>query len=221
MATRRNRRTRAGKEQTTERLLALSQIALESTAQGVCAYNADSRVVLFNARYLALFNMSSDVIRPGLTYRDVLEHSASRGNFAPAAAEQLVCETALWSRQERPSNEATIAILHQLPALGISVRMDDFRVGYSSLGYLRKFPFDNIKIDRCFIGALGDNNESAATVRTIATLGSNLGVETTAEGIETAAQLALVREAGCTAAQGFYYFTPRVRRPTCSRSWRR
>jgi len=48
--------------------------------------------VLFNAHYLALFNMPSDVIRPGLTYRDVLAHSASRGNFAPAAAEQLVCE---------------------------------------------------------------------------------------------------------------------------------
>jgi len=97
--------------------------------------------------------------------------------------------------------------------------MDDFGVGYSSLGYLRKFPFDNIKSDRCFIGARSDNNESAATVRTIATLGSNLSVETTAEGIETAAQLARVREAGCTAAQGFY-FTPRVRRPTCSRSSR-
>ena len=98
--------------------------------------------------------------------------------------------------------------------------MDDFGVGYSSLGYLRKFPFDNIKSDRCFIGARSDNNESAATVRTIATLGSNLSVETTAEGIETAAQLARVRGAGCTAAQGFYFTPPRVRRPTCSRSSR-
>jgi len=86
--------------------------------------------------------------------------------------------------------------------------MDDFGVGYSSLGYLRKFPFDNIKSDHCFIGARGDNNESAATVRTIATLGSNLSVETTAEGIETAAQLARVRGAGCTAAQGFYFTPP-------------
>lgn len=106
-------------------------------------------------------------------------------------------------------DEATIAILHQLRALGLSVSMDDFGVGYSSLGYLRKFPFNKIKIDRSFIGALGYNNESAAIVRTIATLGSNLGVETTAEGIESAAQLALVREAGCTAAQGFYFSPPR------------
>ena len=106
-------------------------------------------------------------------------------------------------------DEATIAILHQLRALGVSVSMDDFGVGYSSLGYLRKFPFDKIKIDRSFIGALGGDNESAAIVRTIATLGSNLGVETTAEGIETAEQLRLVREAGCTAAQGFYFSRPR------------
>jgi EAL domain-containing protein (putative c-di-GMP-specific phosphodiesterase class I) len=106
-------------------------------------------------------------------------------------------------------DEATIAILHQLSALGISISMDDFGVGYSSLGYLRKFAFNKIKIDRSFVGALGDNNESAAIVRTIATLGSNLGVESTAEGIETAVQLALVREAGCTAAQGFYFSPPR------------
>jgi EAL domain-containing protein (putative c-di-GMP-specific phosphodiesterase class I) len=106
-------------------------------------------------------------------------------------------------------DEATIAILHQLRALGVRVSMDDFGVGYSSLGYLRKFPFDKIKIDRSFVGALGDNNESAAIVRSIATLGTSLGVETTAEGIEIAAQLALVREAVCTAAQGFFFSPPR------------
>jgi diguanylate cyclase (GGDEF)-like protein len=106
-------------------------------------------------------------------------------------------------------DETTIAILHQLRALGVGVSMDDFGVGYSSLGYLRKFPFDKIKIDRSFVGALGDNDESAAIVRTIANLGSNLGVETTAEGIETAEQLALVREAGCTEAQGYYFSRPR------------
>jgi diguanylate cyclase (GGDEF)-like protein len=122
----------------------------------------------------------------------------------PKRLELEITENALMEE-----DEATIAILHQLRALGVSVSMDDFGVGYSSLGYLRKFPFDKIKIDRSFVGALGDNNESAAIVRTIATLGSNLGVETTAEGIETAEQLKLVREAGCTEAQGFYFSRPR------------
>jgi diguanylate cyclase (GGDEF)-like protein len=122
----------------------------------------------------------------------------------PKRLELEITENALMEE-----NEATIAILHQLRALGVSVSMDDFGVGYSSLGYLRKFPFDKIKIDRSFVGALGDNSESAAIVRTIATLGSNLGVETTAEGIETAEQLKLVREAGCTTAQGFFFSRPR------------
>jgi diguanylate cyclase (GGDEF)-like protein len=122
----------------------------------------------------------------------------------PKRLELEITENALMEE-----DDATIAILHQLRALGVCVSMDDFGVGYSSLGYLRKFPFNKIKIDRSFVGALGDNNESAAIVRTIATLGNNLGVETTAEGIETAEQLALVREAGCTAAQGFYFSRPR------------
>jgi EAL domain-containing protein (putative c-di-GMP-specific phosphodiesterase class I) len=73
---------------------------------------------------------------------------------------------------------------------------------------LRKFPFDTIKIDRSFVGSLGESQESGAIVRTIASLGANLGVETTAEGVETAEQLELVRQAGCTAVQGFYISKP-------------
>jgi diguanylate cyclase (GGDEF)-like protein len=122
----------------------------------------------------------------------------------PRRLELEITENALMQE-----DDATIAILHQLRTLGVRVSMDDFGVGYSSLSYLRKFPFDKIKIDRSFVGALGENNESAAIVRTIASLGVNLGVETTAEGIETAEQLALVREAGCTGAQGFYFSRPR------------
>jgi EAL domain-containing protein (putative c-di-GMP-specific phosphodiesterase class I) len=86
--------------------------------------------------------------------------------------------------------------------------MDDFGVGYSSLSYLRKFPFDKIKIDRSFIGTLGESSGSEAIVRTIASLGANLGMETTAEGIETPEQLELVRQAGCTEAQGYHFSRP-------------
>jgi EAL domain-containing protein (putative c-di-GMP-specific phosphodiesterase class I) len=73
---------------------------------------------------------------------------------------------------------------------------------------LRKFPFDKIKIDRSFIGTLGESSGSEAIVRTIASLGANLGMETTAEGIETGEQLELVRKAGCTEAQGFHFSRP-------------
>jgi len=86
--------------------------------------------------------------------------------------------------------------------------MDDFGTGYSSLSYLRSFPFDKIKIDRCFIKGLGHNSESDAIVRAVAGLADNLGMTTTAEGVETREQLDLVRRLGCTDVQGFFYSRP-------------
>ncbi|GLR83930.1 PAS-domain containing protein [Bradyrhizobium iriomotense] len=127
----------------------------------------------------------------------------AEAGLAPHRLELEVTETALLD-----DSEATIEILHQLRALGVRVSLDDFGVGYSSLSYLRKFPFDRIKIDRSFVGTLGESPESVAIVRTIASLGSVLGVETTAEGVETADQLDFVRECGCTAVQGFYFGKP-------------
>jgi diguanylate cyclase (GGDEF)-like protein len=123
--------------------------------------------------------------------------------LAPDRLELEITESALLQ-----NDAATIAILHQLRALGIRVSMDDFGIGYSSLSYLRQFPFDKIKIDRSFVGTLGESAGSEAIVRTIASLGANLGMETTAEGIETPEQLELVRQAGCTEAQGFHFSRP-------------
>ncbi|MBC9878783.1 EAL domain-containing protein [Bradyrhizobium sp. INPA01-394B] len=127
----------------------------------------------------------------------------AEAGLPPQRLELEVTETALLD-----DSEATIGILHQLRALGVRVSLDDFGVGYSSLSYLRKFPFDRIKIDRSFVGTLGESPESVAIVRTIASLGSVLGVETTAEGVETAEQLDFVRECGCTAVQGYYFGKP-------------
>jgi len=127
----------------------------------------------------------------------------AEAGLPPQRLELEVTETALLD-----DSEATIEILHQLRALGVRVSLDDFGVGYSSLSYLRKFPFDRIKIDRSFVGTLGESPESVAIVRTIASLGSVLGVETTAEGVETAEQLDFVRECGCTAVQGYYFGKP-------------
>jgi predicted signal transduction protein with EAL and GGDEF domain len=104
--------------------------------------------------------------------------------------------------------EANLKTLHDLRALGISISMDDFGTGYSSLSYLRSFPFDRIKIDRCFVSNLGSGSESAAIVKAIAGLAENLGMTTTAEGVETQQQLDRVRELGCTDVQGYFYSRP-------------
>ena len=89
--------------------------------------------------------------------------------------------------------DATLATLHQLRELGIQIAMDDFGTGYSSLSYLRRFPFDRIKIDQSFVRELGEQPDCMAIVRAVATLGSDLGMAITAEGVET---LPTARHAG-------------------------
>jgi diguanylate cyclase (GGDEF)-like protein len=122
--------------------------------------------------------------------------------LAPRRLELEITEAVLLQ-----DDEATVSALHQLREFGIRISMDDFGTGYSSLSYLRSFPFDRIKIDRSFIQD-GATRDSAAIIRAIAGLGASLGIATTAEGVETAEQLELVRRAGCTEYQGFYYSAP-------------
>jgi EAL domain-containing protein (putative c-di-GMP-specific phosphodiesterase class I) len=107
------------------------------------------------------------------------------------------------------NTEATVAALHQLRHLGVKISMDDFGTGYSSLSYLRRFPFDKLKIDRCFISDLSPHDQNGiAIVRSVAALAKTLGMITTAEGVETAEQVELVRKIGCTEVQGFYFGRP-------------
>ena len=106
------------------------------------------------------------------------------------------------------NDDATVTMLHQLRALGVRIAMDDFGTGYSSLSYLRSFPFDKIKIDRSFIKDVERNRDSAVIIKAIASLGASLGIETTAEGIETEEQLDIVRRAGCTEMQGYLASRP-------------
>ncbi len=97
--------------------------------------------------------------------------------------------------------DATLDQLRALKRLGVQVSLDDFGTGYSSLTQLRSFPFDRVKIDRSFA-------DDAAVVRAVAALGASLGMRTTAEGVETAAQLRRLREEGCTEAQGYLLGRP-------------
>ena len=101
------------------------------------------------------------------------------------------------------------AVLNELQALGIRVAMDDFGTGYSSLSYLQKFPLDKIKVDRSFMNRLEKDVQSRALLKAIIALGNELDMTTTAEGIETSAQLAILNEMGCNQGQGFY-FSPAV-----------
>ena len=103
------------------------------------------------------------------------------------------------------NTERTLATLHRLRELGAKISMDDFGTGYSSLSYLRSFPFDKIKIDRCFISGLTHGEDSRAIVQAISGLARNLGIMTTAEGVETQQQLEQVKSLGCTEMQGYLF----------------
>jgi diguanylate cyclase (GGDEF)-like protein len=107
------------------------------------------------------------------------------------------------------NSDTTLATLHQLRQLGVRISMDDFGTGYSSLSYLRSFPFDKIKIDRCFISGLAAGDDSVAIVLAIAGLAKQLGMATTAEGVETRQQLQQVKALGCSEMQGFLFSAPR------------
>jgi diguanylate cyclase (GGDEF)-like protein len=102
-----------------------------------------------------------------------------------------------------------LATLHQLRDIGAHIALDDFGTGYSSLNYLRKFPFDKIKIDQSFVRELLSDKSCLAIVRAVVDLSTSLGVVTTAEGVETAAQLELLRREGCDEVQGYFFSAPR------------
>jgi diguanylate cyclase (GGDEF)-like protein len=105
-------------------------------------------------------------------------------------------------------SESVMETLHALKDLGVQISMDDFGTGYSSLSYLRSFPFDKIKIDQSFVRDMSGDNDSVAIVRAVAGLGRNLGMSTTAEGVETDQQLEHLRDEGCSEVQGYLFSRP-------------
>jgi diguanylate cyclase (GGDEF)-like protein len=104
--------------------------------------------------------------------------------------------------------EPTLATLHELREMGVRIAMDDFGSGYSSLRYLRSFPFDKIKIDRAFMQGSSDEGRSMSIINAMIALGRSLGISTTAESIETEEQLEAVRREGCEEVQGFLFSPP-------------
>jgi len=105
-------------------------------------------------------------------------------------------------------SEAVLAILHELRATGVRIALDDFGTGYSSLSYLRSFPFDKLKIDQSFVREMVHRADCLAIVTSVLGLARELGMDTTAEGVETEEQLAQLRETGCTEVQGFLFDRP-------------
>jgi diguanylate cyclase (GGDEF)-like protein len=138
---------------------------------------------------------------PGLMR--VIVGALATSGLHPTRLEIEITETVLLHNKE-----ATLAVLHQLRALGIRIAMDDFGTGYSSLTYLQSFPFDKIKIDRSFVKDITESTGSLNIVRAVAALANGLGMMATAEGVETREQLDRIASEGCTEMQGFLFSKP-------------
>jgi diguanylate cyclase (GGDEF)-like protein len=104
-------------------------------------------------------------------------------------------------------DEAALTMLQQLRAVGVRIALDDFGTGYSSLSYLQRFPFDKIKIDRCFVNDIAKAEGSSSIVQAVINIARSRNITTTAEGVETEQQREMLLSLGCTEMQG-YLFSP-------------
>jgi diguanylate cyclase (GGDEF)-like protein len=147
-------------------------------------------------------NVSPVQFRHG-NFTETVQAALARSGLDPNRLELEVTEGILLN----DTNE-TLGILSILRDMGVRIAMDDFGTGYASLGYLQKFRFDKIKIDKTFINQLGKNQNSAAIVRAVVGLSEALGLTANAEGVETDEQIALLRAYGCQEVQGFHYWAP-------------
>lgn len=125
--------------------------------------------------------------------------------LAAAGVESQRLELEITETVIMTQDQSNIDLLNRIRSLGVKFALDDFGTGFSSLNYLRSFPFDKIKIDRCFVEEVVSRKDCQAIIRAVADLASSLGMVTTAEGVECEEQLAQVRLAGCKQVQGHLF----------------
>jgi diguanylate cyclase (GGDEF)-like protein len=131
--------------------------------------------------------------------RDILEETHVEAKYLKLEiTESAVMENA----------EMAARLLNRLKELGVQLSIDDFGTGYSSLSYLHRFPVNTLKIDRSFVGRIGEAAENIEIVRTVISLAENMGMEVVAEGVETLSQLTQLRKLNCQYGQGYLFSRP-------------
>jgi len=134
---------------------------------------------------------------------DVVICALVESGLPPQRLELEITETVILANDTAPW-----ATLRQLKGLGVSIVLDDFGTGYSSLSYLTMFPFDKVKIDKSFTQNMTRRASCAAIISSALAIGRDLGMSTTAEGVETKAQFEILRANGVTFVQGFLFGKP-------------
>jgi diguanylate cyclase (GGDEF)-like protein len=146
-------------------------------------------------------NLSPRQFNDGLVER--IERCLAQSGLEPTALELEITERLLMS-----DSETVLPMLSALNAMGVRISVDDFGTGYSSLSYLKRFPLHNLKIDRSFVAGLPDHRDSIAITQAVVAMAHSLGMNVTAEGVETAEQAAFLRAIDCDKQQGYLYSRP-------------
>ncbi|MBW4488228.1 MAG: EAL domain-containing protein [Trichocoleus desertorum ATA4-8-CV12] len=134
---------------------------------------------------------------------EIVARTLAESQLSPEFLELEITETTVMQNAD-----STCEVLHDLEKMGVSLAMDDFGAGYSSLGYLKKFPLHTLKIDQSFIRDLSINSQDAAIVSAVIALGQGLNLNVIAEGVETQAQLERLRSLQCQTIQGYLLSPP-------------
>ena len=148
-------------------------------------------------------NVSRAELAQGARLLRCVHDALNAANLPPQSLQLEVTE-----REVMRDPAASLALMHQLREIGVRLAMDDFGTGTSSLGCLREYPFDVIKIDRSFINGLSAGPDTLAVIHATITLVENLGKSSVGEGVETAEQLAILQSLGCHYAQGYFLGRP-------------
>ena len=173
-------------------ICAIGDWVLQTACAEAASWNSDVSVAV---------NASPKQFETGIFARSIANALESSG-LPPHRLEIEITESLLLG-----DGGAVVATLNAIHDMGVGLVLDDFGTGYASLSQLSRFCFDKIKIDRSFI-SMSEAPQNSAIVRSIAALGTSLGIPTTAEGVETVTQLEQVRAHGCTSVQGYYFSKP-------------
>ncbi len=174
-------------------IIRLGEWVLRRACEDAAGWDTQDKVAV-NMSALQL----TQVELPRIVHQTLLETG-----LPPHRLEIELTETAILEDRDR-----SLHVLRQIKALGVKVALDDFGTGYSSLEILRSFPFDKIKLDRFFMSEIEVSRESRALVRSVLSLGKSLSIPVLAEGVESAAQLSILKEEGCDEIQGFLLGRP-------------
>ena len=188
-------------------IVPLSRILLDKSCRGLLALlDVKEQGAFARDDMFVSFNLSGrDFDDPDLV--ENIMTIVNRTGADPTRMKLEITETMLMQQPERAARA-----LDECRLKGLSIAIDDFGAGYSSLGYLHQFPIDTLKIDRSFIMAMRDDSRSMKIVQSVLSMAKDLGIPVVAEGVETAEDAAILRDMGCAFAQGYFFARPLPRR---------